>query len=89
LKEIIPMATEISKKDIVKRNYVVCLECGQKFKTLKVHLVKAHGLKPEEYYQKNDLDPKKFPLICQEYSKKLREQAQERARRKKLVDKWG
>lgn len=83
------MATKISKKDIVKPKYVVCLECGKKFKTLKAHLRKAHGLMPPEYYQKYGLDPKKIPLICQEYSEKLREQAQERARRKKLVDKWG
>ncbi len=44
------MGTEISRKDLVKRNYVVCLECGKKFKTLKVHLIKSHGLKPEECY---------------------------------------
>jgi predicted transcriptional regulator len=55
-------------KDIVKAKYVVCLECGKKLKTLKRHLLKAHGLMPKEYYQQFDLDPKKFPLVCKEYS---------------------
>jgi predicted transcriptional regulator len=43
------MAAAISKKDIVKPAYVVCLECGNKFKTLKLHLRRAHGLTPIEY----------------------------------------
>ena len=55
-------------KDIVKAKYVVCLECGKKLKTLKRHLHKAHGLAPKEYYQRFDLDPKKFPLVCKDYS---------------------
>ena len=55
-------------KDIVKAKYVVCLECGKKMKTLKAHLRKTHKLTPKEYYQRFDLDPKKFPLVCKDYS---------------------
>src|SRR5665648_571866 len=55
-------------KDIVKANYVVCLECGKKLKTLKNHLRKSHGLMPKEYYARFDLDPKTFPLVCKDYS---------------------
>jgi predicted transcriptional regulator len=58
----------IPLKDIVKANYVVCLECGKRFKTLKRHLHKAHGLMPKEYYARFGLDPKKFPLVCIDYS---------------------
>ena len=58
----------IPLKDIVKAKYVVCLECGKKLKTLKNHLRKAHGLMPKEYYQRFGLDPKKFPLVCKDYS---------------------
>ena len=58
----------IPLKDIVKAKYVVCLECGKKLKTLKAHLRKAHGLMPKEYYQRFGLDPKKFPLVCKDYS---------------------
>ena len=58
----------IPLKEIVKAKHVVCLECGKKLKTLRTHLRKAHGLTPKEYYQRFDLDPKKFPLVCKEYS---------------------
>ena len=65
-------------KDIVKANYVVCLECGKKLKTLKTHLRKIHGLMPKEYYAQFDLDPKKFPLVCKEYSEKRSQMAKAR-----------
>ena len=65
-------------KDIVKANYVVCLECGKKLKTLKTHLRKIHGLMPKEYYARFDLDPKKFPLVCKEYSEKRSQMAKAR-----------
>jgi predicted transcriptional regulator len=68
----------IPLKDIVKAKYVVCLECGKKLKTLKRHLLKAHGLVPKEYYQRFDLDPKKFPLVCKEYSAARSKMAKDR-----------
>jgi MucR family transcriptional regulator, transcriptional regulator of exopolysaccharide biosynthesis len=58
----------IPLKDIVKEKYVVCLECGKKMRTLKAHIRKAHGLLPKEYFKRFDLDPKKYPLVCREYS---------------------
>jgi predicted transcriptional regulator len=60
----------IPLKDIVKAQYVVCLECGKKLKTLKAHLLKIHGLTAKEYYLRYELDPKKFPLVCKESSEK-------------------
>lgn len=68
----------IPLKDIVKAKYVVCLECGKKMKTLKTHLRKAHGLSPKEYYQRFDLDPKKYPLVCKDYSAARSEMAKNR-----------
>ena len=65
-------------KDIVKAKYVVCLECGKKMKTLKTHLRKAHNLAPKEYYQRFGLDPKKFPLVCKDYSEQRSRMAKER-----------
>jgi predicted transcriptional regulator len=73
----------IPLKDIVKAKYVVCLECGKKMKTLKAHLRRAHGLTPREYYQRFDLDPKKFPLVCKEYSEARSQMAKERGFGKK------
>jgi len=64
--------------EIVKEKYVVCLECGKKMRTLKAHLRKAHKLTPAEYYRQYDLDPKKFPLVCKEYSEQRRRLAKEK-----------
>jgi predicted transcriptional regulator len=68
----------IPLKDIVKAKYVVCLECGKKLKTLKTHLSKAHNLKPKEYFQRFGLDPKKYPLVCREYSEQRSKMAKDR-----------
>jgi len=65
-------------KEIVKAKYVVCLECGKKMKTLKTHLRKAHNLAPKEYFKRFGLDPKKFPLVCREYSEQRSKLAKER-----------
>jgi MucR family transcriptional regulator, transcriptional regulator of exopolysaccharide biosynthesis len=68
----------IPLKDIVKEKYVVCLECGKKMRTLKAHLRKAHGLMPKEYYKRFGLDPKKYPLVCKDYSAQRSKMAKDR-----------
>jgi predicted transcriptional regulator len=64
--------------EIVKEKYVVCLECGKKMRTLKAHLRKAHHLSPAEYFRRYGLDPKKYPLVCKEYSEQRRKLAKEK-----------
>jgi predicted transcriptional regulator len=64
--------------EIVKDKYVVCLECGKKMRTLKAHLRKAHHLAPADYFRRYGLDPKKFPLVCKEYSEQRRKLAKEK-----------
>jgi predicted transcriptional regulator len=73
----------IPLKDIVKEKYVVCLECGKKMRTLKAHLRKTHNLIPKEYFKRYGLDPKKFPLVCKEYSEQRRKLAVEKGLGKK------
>ena len=68
----------IPLRDIVKGKYVVCLECGQKMRTLKAHLRKAHNLLPKEYFKRYGLDRKKYPLVCKEYSKQRSKMAKDR-----------
>ena len=68
----------IPLKDIVTQKHVVCLECGKKMRTLKSHIKKAHGLMSKEYYKKFSLDPKKFPLVCKEYSAQRSQMAKNR-----------
>jgi predicted transcriptional regulator len=76
--------TEVVKKppipldEIVKEKYVVCLECGRKMRTLKAHLRKSHQLAPKEYFRRYGLDPKKYPLVCKEYSEQRRKLAKEK-----------
>lgn len=65
-------------KDIVKEKYVVCLECGKKMRTLKAHIRKAHNLMPKEYFKRYGLDPKKYPLVCKEYSEQRSKMAKDR-----------
>ncbi len=64
--------------EIVKEKYVVCLECGKKMRTLKAHLRKTHHLPPAEYFRRYSLDPKKYPLVCKEYSEQRRKLAKEK-----------
>jgi predicted transcriptional regulator len=64
--------------EIVKEKHVVCLECGKKMRTLKAHLRKAHQLAPKEYFRRYGLDPKKYPLVCKEYSEQRRKLAKEK-----------
>lgn len=68
----------IPLKDIVKEKYVVCLECGKKMRTLKAHIRRAHGLTPKEYFKRFGLDPKKYPLVCKEYSAQRSKMAKDR-----------
>ena len=68
----------IPLKDIVKAQYVVCLECGKKMRTLKTHIRKAHSLQPKEYAQRFGLDLKKYPLVCKEYSLQRSKMAKDR-----------
>ena len=81
--EIVEEAEVVKKpsiplRDIVKDKYVVCLECGKKMRTLKAHIRKAHNLKPKEYYKRFGLDPKKYPLVCKEYSAQRSKMARDR-----------
>jgi predicted transcriptional regulator len=68
----------IPLKDIVTEKFVSCLECGKRMKTLKTHIRKAHGLMPKEYFKRFSLDPKKYPLVCKEYSAKRSQMAKAR-----------
>jgi predicted transcriptional regulator len=68
----------IPLQDIVKDKYVVCLECGKQMRTLKAHLRKAHHLTPKDYFRRYGLDPKKYPLVCKEYSEQRRKLAKEK-----------
>ncbi len=56
------------KKSIYK-DYIICLEDGQKFKSLKRHLRSKYALSPDEYRQKWGL-PADYPMVAPGYSEK-------------------
>ena len=52
----------------VQPGYIACLECGQRFKSLKKHLRTHHNLSPEDYVNKWSL-PSDYPMVCPDYAK--------------------
>ena len=51
----------------VQSDYIICLEDGQKFKSLKRHLMTHYGMTPEEYREKWDL-PADYPMVAPAYA---------------------
>ena len=64
--EIREPAVPIDKS--VKRNEIICLECGKGKKILKRHLTTAHGLTAEEYRVRWGLG-RDYPLVAPNYAK--------------------
>ena len=58
----------------VKRNEIICLECGNRQKTLKRHLSSGHGLTAEEYRARWGL-ARDYPLVAPNYAKQRSEMA--------------
>ncbi|HEX8668609.1 MAG TPA: MucR family transcriptional regulator [Allosphingosinicella sp.] len=65
----------VSIRASVKPDYIVCMECGRKQKTLKRHLQTAHGMSPDEYRRDYGL-PRDYPMAAPNYSKRRSEMAQ-------------
>lgn len=51
----------------VTPDYIICLEDGKKFKTLKRHLMVSFGFTPEQYRKRWDLDPD-YPMVASNYA---------------------
>ena len=56
-------------KKSVTNEYIVCLENGKKFKSLKRHLMAHHGLTPEEYRKRWGL-PSDYPMVAPAYAER-------------------
>ena len=57
----------VNPKRSVHSDYIVCLEDGKKFKSLKRHLATHHGITPDEYRAKWNL-PADYPMVAPGYS---------------------
>ncbi|WP_292531971.1 MucR family transcriptional regulator [Methylocystis sp.] len=63
-----PPKPAIAVKRSVTNDYLICLEDGKKFKSLKRHLRTQYGLSPEDYREKWGL-PADYPMVAPNYAK--------------------
>jgi predicted transcriptional regulator len=58
----------VPPKKSITREYLVCLEDGRKFKSLKRHLRTQYNMSPDEYREKWGLPPD-YPMVAPDYAK--------------------
>jgi predicted transcriptional regulator len=66
----------IAIKKSVTPDYIICLEDGKKFKSLKRHLRTQYNLTPEQYREKWGLAPD-YPMVAPNYAKARSDLAKE------------
>lgn len=64
-----PAAPAVAVKKSITSDFLICLEDGLKFKSLKRHLRIRYGMTPEGYRAKWGL-PKDYPMVAPSYSEK-------------------
>lgn len=57
----------VNPKKSVHEDFIICLEDGKKFKSLKRHIGTHYGLTPDEYREKWGLDPS-YPMVAPAYA---------------------
>ncbi|KQT51016.1 MucR family transcriptional regulator [Aureimonas sp. Leaf454] len=62
-----PLVPAVSIKKSVSDDYLICLEDGKKFKSLKRHLMTHYNLTPDEYRAKWKL-PADYPMVAPNYA---------------------
>lgn len=63
-----PLQPAVPIKKSVTNEYIVCLEDGRTFKSLKRHLRAKYNLSPEQYRAKWGL-PAEYPMVAPNYAK--------------------
>jgi len=58
----------VAPKKSITNDYIICLEDGRKFKSLKRHLRTQYNLSPEQYREKWSLPPD-YPMVAPAYAK--------------------
>ena len=84
----------VSVRSSVKKDHIVCLDCGKKMKMLKRHLSTEHGMTPAEYRARWNLSSD-YPMVAPDYAATRRDLAvkiglgrkpgQKRGRKKKAA----
>ena len=57
----------VSVKKSITPDYLICLEDGKKFKSLKRHLRSRYNMSPEQYREKWGL-PSDYPMVAPNYA---------------------
>lgn len=66
--EAIELKPAVSVKKSVSPDFLICLEDGKRFKSLKRHLRTHYNLSPEQYREKWGL-PSDYPMVAPSYAK--------------------
>jgi predicted transcriptional regulator len=64
---VYPQKAAVNPKRSIHNDYIICLEDGKKFKSLRRHLMTHYGLKPQRYREKWSLDAS-YPMVAPSYS---------------------
>ena len=64
----VPQEPAVSVRKSITPDFLICLEDGRKFKSLKRHLRTKYDMSPEEYRAKWGL-PKDYPMVAPNYAK--------------------
>lgn len=62
-----PAEPAVPIRKSITQDYLICLEDGKKFKSLKRHLRTHYNLSPEEYREKWGL-PRDYPMVSPNYA---------------------
>jgi predicted transcriptional regulator len=65
--QVEPQKPAISIKKSITPDFIICLEDGKKFKSLKRHLRTQYDMTPEEYREKWGL-PSDYPMVAPNYA---------------------
>ena len=63
-----PLVPAVPIKKSIMDDYLISLENGQKFKSLKRHLMTTYNMTPQQYREKWGL-PKDYPMVAPAYAK--------------------
>ena len=66
-----PLKPAVSARRSVHDDYLICLEDGKKFKSLKRHLRSQYNMTPEQYREKWGLPPD-YPMVAPNYAEQRR-----------------
>lgn len=62
------LAPAVPVKKSITPDFIICLEDGKKFKSLKRHLRTTYNMTPEQYRAKWDL-PRDYPMVAPNYAR--------------------